>query len=163
MYDVLDVSRYIINYSNEKDYSISNLKLQKLLYFVQAYFLMMTGEPCFEEKIEAWNFGPVVPKAYQEFKEYGSGEIPEIKSYMVVNRKTVDGETKIHITREKFDKKCIKESDGKYIEDVVDKFADYSALDLVRITHNQDPWKEAYSAYQNNEITIENIRRYFDE
>ena len=46
-----DISRYIINYSNKKDYGISNLKLQKILYFVQAYFLIT--EPytaCFNEK-----------------------------------------------------------------------------------------------------------------
>ena len=38
MYDVLEVSKYIINYSNEKQYGISNLKLQKILYLVQAFF-----------------------------------------------------------------------------------------------------------------------------
>ena len=42
MYNALDVSRYIINYSNDKNYGISNLKLQKILYFVQAYFLTST-------------------------------------------------------------------------------------------------------------------------
>lgn len=48
-YDVLDVSRYVIKYSNERDYGISNLKLQKVLYFIQAYFLTNTenGTPCF--------------------------------------------------------------------------------------------------------------------
>ena len=38
-YKVLDVCRHVINYSNEHDYGISNLKLQKVLYFIQAYFL----------------------------------------------------------------------------------------------------------------------------
>lgn len=52
MYGVLDVCRYIINYSNRKDYGVSNLKLQKLLYFIQAYFLINSSEnkPCFSEK-----------------------------------------------------------------------------------------------------------------
>ena len=51
MNNVLDVCRYIINYSNKKDYVISNLKLQKILYFTQAFFLMNkeNGEPCFTE------------------------------------------------------------------------------------------------------------------
>ena len=39
-YDVLEVCRHVINYSNEQDYGISNLKLQKVLYFIQAYFLI---------------------------------------------------------------------------------------------------------------------------
>ena len=83
-YNVLDVSRYVINYSNEKDYGISNLKLQKILYFIQAYFLISTpnGMPCFREKIEAWDFGPVVPEAYREYKQYGSTDIPVILSFI---------------------------------------------------------------------------------
>ena len=66
MHSALDVARYIINYSNKKDYHISNLKLQKLLYFTQAYYLAFTDshKPCFPERIEAWNFGPVVPEVY---------------------------------------------------------------------------------------------------
>lgn len=83
-YDVLDISRYIINYSNDKDYGVSNLKLQKILYFVQAYFLINIPDShvCFKERIEAWNFGPVVPKAYREYKQYGSTNIPTILSFI---------------------------------------------------------------------------------
>lgn len=76
-YDVLEVSRHIINYSNRMRYGVSNLKLQKLLYFVQAYFLAFTesGAPCFKEKIEAWDFGPVVPNVYYYFCGYGAMKI----------------------------------------------------------------------------------------
>lgn len=76
-YDVLEVSRHIINYSNRMRYGVSNLKLQKLLYFVQAYFLAFTesGTPCFKEKIEAWDFGPVVPNVYYYFCGYGAMKI----------------------------------------------------------------------------------------
>ena len=52
-YNVLDVCRHVINYSNENDYGISNLKLQKVLYFIQAYFVTNKKDhaPCFDEKI----------------------------------------------------------------------------------------------------------------
>ncbi len=84
-YNVIDVCRHVINYSNEHDYGVSNLKLQKLLYFIQAYFLTNKKDntPCFDEKIEAWDFGPVVPEAYHEYKQYGSGDIPNIESYIL--------------------------------------------------------------------------------
>lgn len=85
-YDVLDISRYIIGYSNIKDYEISNLKLQKILYFVQAYFLIQRGLPCFKEKIEAWDFGPVVPVAYKEFKKFAGMDIPTMNYYIVFNK-----------------------------------------------------------------------------
>lgn len=160
VYKVLDVCRYIINYSNEKDYGISNLKLQKLLYFVQAYFLCFSPQkqPCFEEKIEAWDFGPVVPEAYHEYKHYGSGNIPEIISYF---ENTNDSFWKIR--SRKVNKNSISNDDKELIDQVVDKFSESSAIELVELTHDQAPWKNAYVPYKNNEITIESIRGYFDE
>lgn len=66
-YDVLEVCCHVINYSNEK-YGVSNLKLQKLLYFIQAYFLIHKSKevPCFHEKIKDWDFEPVVPVAFEK-------------------------------------------------------------------------------------------------
>lgn len=157
IYKVLDVSRHVINYSNEKEYGISNLKLQKILYFIQAFFLVSTSEQCFEEKIEAWDFGPVVPEAYREYKQFGSGDIPSI-SYII----DFDGEDIWESKVIKYKDNVISEPDKQRIESVVDKFADYSATDLVSITHAQTPWKVAYKKGQNNEITIDSIKGFFD-
>lgn len=158
MNDVLDICRYIINYSNEEDYGISNLKLQKILYFVQAYFLISEdSNPCFKEKIEAWDFGPVVPVAYHEYKQYGSTDIPSIKNYLRIDEKNI-WETE----RVVYDDSVIKNTDKVKIKRVVDKFRNYSATDLVKITHNQSPWMDAYEPFQNNEITVEAIREYFN-
>lgn len=157
-YKVLEVCRHVINYSNEHNYGISNLKLQKVLYFIQAYFLIKKKDhtPCFDEKIEAWNFGPVVPKAYQEYGQYGSGDIPSVKSYIIFDVNDI-----WNIQRVKFDDNTISDDDKALMEIVIDKFADYSATDLVSLTHRQSPWIDAYVPYQNNEITINAIRDYF--
>lgn len=159
MIPVLDVARYIINYSNEKNYSISNLKLQKLLYFVQAYYLAFTcsHEPCFNDEIEAWDFGPVVPSVYHEFKSFGGGEIPPVTSYY-----TLENQNNFWSIREvPFDNSCISSDNKKIINDIVDKFGAYSAADLVQLTHNQTPWKNAYHPRQNAIITKDAIRGYF--
>ena len=158
MYNVLDVARYVINYSNERGYGISNLKLQKVLYFVQAYFLTATDsqQPCFYDKIEAWDFGPVVPNAYHEFKQYGSGSIPWIDSYIVF-----DSDNIWNSHREPYNPDVITPNDRKMIASVVDKFSKYSASGLVDLTHRQAPWRDAYRRFTNSEITIESIRRYF--
>ena len=160
MYKVLDICRYVINYSNTSDYGISNLKLQKVLYFIQAYFLTNTSShtPCFYQKIEAWDFGPVVPAAYHEYKQYGSGDIPYISSYIKLDENDIWNSERVD-----YDDTIIKECDKLMIEAVVDKFADYSATDLVTLTHRQAPWKDAYVPHMNREITIEAIRKYFDE
>lgn len=158
-YDVLEVCRHVINYSNEKEYGISNLKLQKVLYFIQAYFLIdkTKNAPCFDDKIEAWNFGPVVPAAYHEYKQYGSGDIPTIDSYILFDTDNIwDTE------RVKFNDDVITDEDKKRINKVVDKFSGYSATDLVAITHRQSPWMDAYAPYKNNEITLDAIKEYFN-
>lgn len=159
MYNVLDISRYIINYSNEKDYGISNLKLQKILYFVQAYFLINTKDktPCFTERIEAWDFGPVVPVAYHEYKQYGSGDIPVITSFIDFNNDDI-WKTK----RISYEDDMISDNDKQMISDVLDIFSEYSATDLVTLTHKQTPWSEVYVPYCNNTITTEMIRDYFN-
>lgn len=159
-YDVLEVSRHIINYSNRMGYGVSNLKLQKLLYFVQAYFLAFTksGAPCFKEKIEAWDFGPVVPKVYHEFKIYGGCNIPVIDNYFDFKE---DGNPFLFEKKEFVDNK-ISKYDKKIIDDIVDQMAEYSATTLVNITHNQSPWCDAYKPYINNEITLNSIQNYFN-
>lgn len=159
MYNVLDICRFIINYCNEKDYNLSNLKLQKILYFIQAYFVSNTDdkEPCFHEKIEAWDFGPVVPVAYHEYKQFGSTNIPKVTSYIEYDANDF-WESKV-VT---YDDAVIEQKDKTIIEKLVDKFANYSTTTLVNVTHRQSPWMDAYEQGQSNVITVEAIRRYFN-
>lgn len=159
MCSVLDLCRHVINYSNDQDYGVSNLKLQKLLYFIQAYFLIETEDqrPCFAERIEAWDFGPVVPKAYREYKQFGSVDIPQIRSYVVYN-----GNNMWKSRRVQFLDNILSPQDKILAERVVDKFADYSATDLVSLTQRQSPWINAYVLGQNNEITLNSLKEYFN-
>lgn len=156
-YKALDIARYIINYSNEEAYGVSNLKLQKLLYFVQAAFLVDTEEkePCFLEDIEAWGFGPVVPCVYHEFKRYGGNNIPRVDEYLEVNDSW-------EVVRKTFDSGIIKAEDQETIKSIIDDFSNYSATALVNITHNQAPWKDAYQAGVNRVITRGAIQKYFE-
>ena len=157
IYNVLDVCRHIINYSDEKDYGISNLKLQKILYFVQTYFMLEKKDPCFHEKIEAWDFWPVVPEAYQEWAQYGSCDIPMIESYMVIDKDNIWNSYRVQYHDDIIDKR-----DKELIDRVIDKFVDYSATDLVSLTLCQGPWIDAYIENQTNEITTDAIRQYFE-
>lgn len=144
MYRALNVARYIIERCHLQNKTISNLKLQKILYFVQAEFLVSKNRPCFVERIEAWNFGPVVPEVYQQYKIFGSANIP------VIGRRV----NSVSISRE----------DKNLINGIVDECSRYSASSLVDITHHQKPWIEAYSKPgYNNVISTESIREYFSE
>jgi len=156
MYDVLDIADYIINYSiKQKKQSVSNLKLQKLLYFIQGMFLINSDskEPCFSEKIEAWDFGPVITEAYREFKHNGALDIPYVERYL-------DSSKKGFVYKE-YGYDNIVEDDKEMIDYVVDLLNNFSASDLVKITHKQTPWIEAYIPGTNMEITNKSIYDYF--
>lgn len=148
MYNALTVARYIVDYCNQCKKGVSNLKLQKILYFVQAEFLVSTPNhtPCFMNRIEAWDFGPVIPDVYHQYKIYGSGDIPS----------TFNDPLKDYYEK-------ISRSDKDMIEEIVCQTFDYTAFDLVQITHNQAPWKNAYRRGFNNEITNKAILDYFRE
>lgn len=158
MYDVLDVCKYVIKYSNDKDYGISNLKLQKLLYFIQAYFLIVTEDstPCFYEDIEAWSFGPVVPIAYERYGRFGSCDIPREKFERI---KTFNGDWIIMDV----DYNIIKKVDKKKINEVIDGLRNFGATDLTYITTHQTPWEKSYkmNGSLRNVITIDLMKEYF--
>ena len=116
---------------------ISNLKLQKVLYFAQAYYLAKLGRPIFVEELEAWQYGPVVPEVYRKFKHYGSKPI---------------------IFED--DKSTIAEEDREVLKMVWDEFGGYSASRLVDIVHAHGPWKEA-SISVDKIISQKTIKDYY--
>lgn len=141
MYSAMDVAKYIILFCKEKGYSISNLKLQKLLYFVQAQFLVTLDFPAFDEEIEAWDFGPVVPSVYRYFRIYGAAEIPR--------REAVGA------------RRHIRNEEQVIIDEILAQCAGYSATYLVDLTHRQRPWKEAYNRAFDRRISLNSIKEYF--
>lgn len=139
MYKVLDVCRHAIYYSNIKTYGISNLRLQKILYFIQAYFYRIKHVPCFAEDMEAWDFGPVVPSAYMRYKQFGAGEIP---NYRATEQKIFD------------------QRDRAIIESVIDLLSAYSTTQLVEISMRQKPWMQAHFPYGRNTISANSMKTF---
>ncbi|MFH1170260.1 MAG: type II toxin-antitoxin system antitoxin SocA domain-containing protein [Candidatus Vogelbacteria bacterium] len=105
---------------NKEREGITNLKLQKVLYFAQAYYLSKIGKPLFSDNIEAWEYGPVIPEVYHKFKTKGSNPI---------------------ICEE--DKSSLSDEDKENLRKIWGTFGGYSASRLVDITHAHIPWKEA--------------------
>ena len=140
MYSAIAVANYIIEYEHSKNRMISNLKLQKLLYFVQARFFMVYGKPCFRDKIEAWSFGPVVVNVYHAYKYSGGMDITCLEEDVDIN---------------------ISNQDKEIINEVLESFAKTPIFRLVEITHHQTPWMSAIKNFFSKEITNESIQQYF--
>lgn len=76
MYKAEEIAAYVIKTTEW----MCNFKLQSVLYFVQAEFLVVKGRPCFDDPIEAWGFGPVIPNVYRQYTIYGGMMILEVKA-----------------------------------------------------------------------------------
>ena len=125
MASATDVAHLFLSWANEDGDLITNLKMQKLLYYAQAWHSVNFGTPLFDDQIEAWDFGPVVRSAYSEFKEFGHSPI----SYDATGKEA-----------KKFSPEQIE-----FLEEFYDKFIGYPAHLLVNMSHNEKPWKEAFN------------------
>ena len=141
-YKALDIAKWFLYYNNrvimtesDADY-ISNLKLQKLLYYAQGCFLAVKDILLFNEPLLAWEHGPVVNEVYQEYKKYGASGIPFEEDYT----------------------KNISDDDEKLLKEVYRVFGKYSAWGLREMTRNEIPWKKTA---RNAAISLESIKNYF--
>ena len=122
---------------NKEREGITNLKLQKILYFAQAYYLAKLGKPLFSDVIEAWEYGPVVSDVYHKYKKHESN--------------TILTET---------DGSNISVEDKENLKRIWDLFGGYSAARLVEMAHAHAPWKEAFQS-KDKEISQKSISEYY--
>ncbi len=73
----LDVAKYIIDKCTKEQHSISNLQLQKILYYIQHSFLVNKNKELFEDDFAAWKFGPIVPSIYHIYSTAGGMKLEE--------------------------------------------------------------------------------------
>lgn len=87
MEKAIDMAKYIVTKCYLDKVPVSNMQLQKILYYIQRSFLK-SGEFAFDDEIEAWAFGPVIPEVYYIFCGYGSRKIEIIYSVFLENKIT---------------------------------------------------------------------------
>lgn len=140
MASVFDVASYILGKADlDEGDGITHLKLQKLVYYVQGFSVVLLGRPLFPEVIEAWTHGPVVPKLYKQYSNFGANVIDQAQ----------DG-TPDNLTIE----------EKALIDDVFSVYGEYSASKLRNLTHNETPWMEAENK-EDVTISIDSLRSFF--
>lgn len=147
-YDANNIANYVLRYHENKGHPISNLKLQKELYFLQAEFLVVHDKPLFHNDIAAWDVGPVVPDVYNRFKLFGSASIP------LEGDKNLPWDTYWNGTRWNIDT-----DDLRTINNMLDDLEQYSSVQLMEFTRNQTPWKKAYMFHRN--ISNKDLKEFF--
>lgn len=136
-YTSQDVSATLINYANSKGYRITNLQLQKLLYFTQVEYLKQTGRYLFEEEFQAWTYGPVQYEVW--------------KFYRLYNRKSI---TKILVGN------IISDSElEKILDNKIEVYFRKNVWELVEQSHEEAPWKNAV-AHNDKMISNASIKKF---
>lgn len=133
-----DVARFFLSLqTDDASDAISNLKIQKLLYYAQGFHLALYSKPLFDEDFEAWEHGPVIPSLYHAYSIHKSSAIPKPNN---------------------FDFKPYSEEEKSFLREVYDAYGQYSAWALRDLSHQTTPWKETP---RNGIISKEAMRAYF--
>lgn len=140
MVTALDVAEFILREKGE----MTTMKLQKLVYFAQAWSLVWDEKPLFEEKIEAWVGGPVVPSLYERHKG----------QFTVT---TLGGNPD-----------ALDENEKDTVCHVLEFYGDKSAQWLSDLTHIETPWVTARKGLPpgvrgSAEITHASMAEYYSE
>ena len=117
-----EVVDFFIVKSAEEKIPLTNKKLQKLIYYAQAWNLVFNNKPLFDDTIEAWIHGPVVPSVYRIYKKYGREEITEKVS---------------------FDKKLFTKEELETLDEVWETYGKFDGDYLEILSHSEDPWSIA--------------------
>ena len=75
MYSAKAVANYFLDKGDDEDIAITPMKILKLVYIAHGWHLAYTDKPLIHDRIEAWEYGPVIPELYHEFKHYGHNPI----------------------------------------------------------------------------------------
>lgn len=135
----IHISECLLNLANEGDSrDMTNLKLQKLLYYAQGTMISLFDTKLFHEDIVKWQYGPVVPEVYHHYKEYGSNIIPPPENPDFASL------SKEHLF---------------VMHDVYEFFGQFSAIKLMNLTHSESPW---IKTKMDEIITEEDIKEFFD-
>lgn len=122
------IAKYIVSFFQEVGDPITNLKLQKLLYYVQGWHLALFGKPAFSDEVQAWVHGPVCLEVYRAYKHNKWSPIIEVQ-----------------------DSYKIDESLENHIDEVIDVYGEDAGWALERRTHAEAPWLTARKGLEADE------------
>lgn len=158
--DIIDVATYCGLVLLKEGMTVTPLKLQKILYYIQAWMMVFFDKQLlFDERPQAWVNGPVYPSVYQRFKSIGK-YVQFKKEDFVMDSTMTDA---IHSYKTKFD---LTELQQKTLDKLIRIYGSKSQDQLVFMTHCEAPWSNArgdLDPFENSEniISFEDMYSYY--
>ncbi|KFA58972.1 hypothetical protein A9G48_02840 [Gilliamella sp. wkB18] len=147
-YSTIAVANTILELAEKKNIKISPMKMQKLIYYAQAWYYYLNNEPLIDEHFSRWQYGPVIPSLYHELKYYGANDITS----KIVNFEFGydDGVVVEPIIKDKLI--------GRHLDKILEVYGSYSAQELSNMTH-QEGTAWALKGADGSVITLDEMKR----
>jgi uncharacterized phage-associated protein len=154
-YDVRSLANHVLDRGDAIKREVTNIHINKVLYFAYVWFLLGRNEPLTHAKIEAWDYGPVFREVWQSFKGFGSNPISARAKRLDLD----SGEMRVCNDE-------ILQEDRELLDPLIDKYLQYKPFDLVELTHLPGtPWDVVYNhkgrSNPGMRITDEQILEYY--
>lgn len=159
-YPAKAVANFFISQALQEKNELSPLKLLKLIYVAQGWYLALSNEDLIDEPIQAWRFGPVIESIYHEFKHFGNKNITQLAESYGLDSK--DHFVTILYTIPKKDKMV-----NIFLQKVWNTYKEYTAVQLANWSHLEEgPWYKAWhdeggENRKNHPISSHLIKKYF--
>jgi uncharacterized phage-associated protein len=141
MYDGRKIANLILSEFDPIQFDVTNLKLNKVLFYLHACFLVRRSQPLIKNHFDAWEHGPVVRVVYHEFKSFGSAPITEFARHL-------DYKTGLYEIIRHDD---IQADLRQFIGKIASHYMKFSAFELREMTHKPGgPWHEVYTSAPDN-------------
>lgn len=162
LYQIQDVARYIALSSLTKQITVSPLKLQKLLYYAQAWSMVFGGREnqLFADVPEAWVNGPVYPVIYDMWKDYGMCDHLSYEHFGTTKENAMD------VFKQLSDSLSMTENERGLLEQIVLMYGTKSQNQLIYLTHSESPWCEQRRGLEpfersNKQISLDTMYHYY--
>lgn len=123
IYDVLDISEYVLSYCEVKGKPISNLKLQKILFYIQCEYIRKKKRVLFDNQMECWAYGICIPDSYLHYASWSSTDIFGVK---LMEGVSFDDDTILIMNR------------------VIDQYIDWKLWHLVELNQKEKIWRDNF-------------------
>lgn len=141
-YPATTIAKWFAAWAEAEDADLSNLKLQKLLYYSQGHFLALHHAPLFNEPVQAWAHGPVVADVYHAFKSFGSDDVRLTES-------------------DPFQWDDVDPVTTQFLIQVWNTYGGFAAWRLRNMTHEDSPWIDAFNRNSRNEVISQDAMEEF--
>jgi len=143
-YDAKAIANHFISLAHAKGENLTQMKLQKLVYFAHGWTLGIVSSPLIDELVQAWSYGPVIFSLYKEFREFGSD--PITRTARILQLWDDDGGP---LSEPKMCEPIVDDKEERrFLDKIWETYGKYTPTQLTNMTHaDGTPWHKVYMSY----------------